>query len=193
MPIWTIVFNSRNGTQPNGNNAETNYSFDFGTLPDGDYKATFSYMGQENDLSISNTHNYRPALVYMNLGSGTIAQAGNASGTAKWQSSNFLGFLDTNRNTNYAYLYAKNKDNSAVFFNRPSTNQITIRVQDNLGALYVDSSSVVLNSYVLTLSLELVKEHHHKMPEKIRELAEDEYYEEVEVSDDEYELPKIFS
>jgi len=188
---YNIVFNSRKGTQPNGNKGDTNYTFDFGILPEGEYEASFTYMGQENDLSISASHNYKIAEVYIDIGKSNDYQAGNNSGTIRYSSSNFMGFLDTNRNTNYAYLYAKKKDNNEVFINRPTNNVVNIKILDNLGALYTDSGGVDLNHYVLVLHLELVREYHNTITKTM--IEDKEEYEEVEVEEEEsYEIPNIF-
>ena len=192
--LYNIIFNSRKGT--GGDRANLTYSFDFGNIPDGEYHATFSYMGEENDLSISASHDYKVANVYMNLGKSNDYEAGNTSGSIQFTNSNFMGFLDTNRNTNYSYLYSKHTDNSPVFINSLANSQVNIRVQDSTGALYLDSGGVALNHYVLVLHLELVKEYDTILTKQIEERIEDEYeYQEVEVEVEEDEnpsIPKIF-
>lgn len=190
MKCFNIIFNSRQGTQPSTNKADSTYTFDFTTIPSGEYRTTFSYMGQENDLSISASHNYKIAQVFMNIGKANDFLAGNNTGTVKYSSTNFMGFLDTNRNTNYAYLYAKEMDNSPVHINRPINNVVNIKILDNLGALYVDSGGVDLNHYVLVLHLELVREYTDIIDIQMLKEDQDEY-EEIEV-EEEYELPKIF-
>ena len=192
--LYNIIFNSRKGT--GGDRANLTYSFDFGNIPDGEYHATFSYMGEQNDLSISAGHDYKVANVYMNLGKANDYEAGDTSGSIKYVNTNFLGFLDTNRNTNYSYLYSKHTDNSPVFINSLPNSQVNIRVQDSTGALYLDSGGVALNHYVLVLHLELVKEYDTVLTKQIEERIEEEYeYEYQEVEEDEADnamIPKIF-
>ena len=188
MKCYNIIFNSRKGTQPTTNKSDSYYTFDFTTIPEGEYRASFTYMGQENDLSISASHNYKIAQVFMDIGKANDFQAGNNSGT-RFISSNFMGFLDTNRNANYAYLYAKKKDNTEIYFNRPTNNVVNIKILDNLGVLYVDSNGADLNHYVLVLHLQLKTEYHNIITKAM--LEDKDEYEEIEV-EEEYELPKIF-
>lgn len=193
MKCYNIIFNSRTGTQPSSNKADSYYTFDFNTIEEGEYRASFTYMGQENDLSISSAHNYKIAQVYIFLGKPNDWEAGNQTGSVKYSNSNFMGFLDTNRNTNFSYLYAKKTDNTEVYINRPTNSLVNIKVLSNLGNLYVDSGGVDLNHYVLTLHLELVKEYVHRIPMRMLKDEEDEYEEvEVEVEEDSFEIPSIF-
>lgn len=187
---YNIIFNALNGTYVTSqllNNM--NYTFDFQTIPDGEYEATFTYSGYENDLSIADTHNYKPAMVFMNIGKANDFQAGNAHGT-KYSSSNFMGFLEPSRSENFAFLYCKHLDNQPVYINRPSSNLVNIQIKTPSGALYTDSATQPLNAYVLVLHLELKKEYKKSISLETLKVDEDEY-EEIEV-EEEYELPKIF-
>ena len=188
--LYNIIFNSRKGTQTN--KADTIYSFDFGNIPDGEYHATFSYMGEENDLSISASHFYKVANVYINLGKANDYEAGNTSGSIKFSNSNFLGFLDTNRNTNYSYLYTEHTDNPPVFINSLANNQVNIRIQDSSVALYTDSAGTALNHYVLVLHLKLIKEYDMSLTKQIEQKVNEYEFEEVEEEEEKYEIPKIF-
>lgn len=187
---YNIVFNSQTGTPVTSTfHNNVNYTFDFQTIPDGEYEATFTYTGYENDLRISASHDYKPAMVFMNIGKANDFLAGNSTGT-NYLSSNFMGFLEPNRSEEFGFLYSKHLDNQPVYINRPSSNIVNIQVRDPAGALYLDSGGGQLNSYVIVLHLEMKKRYKKSISLETLKVDENEY-EEIEV-EEEYELPKNF-
>ena len=50
MPVYNIVLNTQNQVA-GGTNASCSYFFDWGILPRGEYKVTFSYQGGFNTIN----------------------------------------------------------------------------------------------------------------------------------------------
>lgn len=189
MPkCYNIIFNSRKGTFTN--KADITYSFDFKNIPDGEYKATFTYSGEYNATIIASS--YRPAFVYINLGKANDYQAGDITGSNKFVNSNFLGTLFPFISATGSLLSCKRTDNPSVYIHSLANNQVNIKVLNNLDELWTDTAAGQLNHYVLVLHLELVKEYDISLTNRIEQKINEYEYEEVEEEVGTYEIPKIF-
>lgn len=171
--IYTIVFNSRLGNQKNTVLSSTSvvlptqswntYSFDWNLLPAGKYRCQFSFisMGQ---TTLSTVANNKIPTVYMNCGNTNIYGAVDAI-SVKNTTSQYIGFLvQTPLSTTISSLYADKTMNQPFYLERPTNNQMEIKIYDNANppAYWTDATALASGTapfcshYVLTLFMEKI-------------------------------------
>jgi len=174
--VYTILFNSRQGTQKNTVLSSTSavlptqslvtYSMDWGLLPAGKYKCSFSFlsMGQTTLATIANN---KIAEVFIGgLGNTNIYGAVDNIGV-KNSTTRFIGFLTQSPlSTTISALYCDKNMNQPFYIERPNSNQLEIRITDNANPVqfYTDATASApttapfMPHYVMTLYMELVKD-----------------------------------
>lgn len=171
--IYTILFNSRLGNQKNTVLSSTSavlptqswvtYSMDWNLLPAGKYKCSFSFlsMGQTTLLTIANN---KIPMVTMNLGNTEIYQAVDNIGVKNTTSQNIGMLIQNPLSATISALYADKTMNSPFYLERPTNNQMEIRIMDNANtpAFWTDATASTSTTapfcphYVLTLYMEKI-------------------------------------
>lgn len=150
MVAYTVVLNSLKGT---GNNNQKTYLFDWSAFQSGRYSVTFSYIGLLDALDGS-----KSALLHIQLGGSKVYTTGT---TIAAQPFAFVGTLRVGTLTQAPpsnYLVADSKTNPPIFLDsRPYSQQFTVEVQDETGALFLDTIPADINGYVLTLCFTLLE------------------------------------
>jgi len=152
---FNIVLNSQQvSASSSGNPNDCTYEFNWTNIPQGKYKMSFSYKGQNNSDFIANDS---PQL-FLSLGATpSCYQASNANGSVV---SNFIGSLhaETHSATEVVF-YANIQDNPDVFFDSiPTSGPIRLQVyRANFTTLFTTiTTNQNLANYVMILSFEQV-------------------------------------
>jgi len=147
MKIFNVCCDSNtNVSQVNGT-SETQYYFDWNKLPEGQYKVTFSFMSDDETLTLS------PVMtLWTDLNSGdSTFQAGN--GTCPMIG--FLGtLLPTKHGANGAY-YAGSTQNPPVLMYKPNNSFFKVYLRN--GLTFNNYVAYVTTPYVLMMNFELVE------------------------------------
>lgn len=170
---YTIIFNSKSGTQKNTVLSSTSvvlptyswqtYSMDWNLLPQGKYKCRFSFLSQVQTSLITIANSKIPQ-VYLNLGNSNIFE-GVANIGVKNTTSQSIGILALTPLSNaLSVLYADANLNQPFYIQRPTNNQMEIRILDSNAtpAFYTDATALAAGTapfcphYVLTLYMELI-------------------------------------
>jgi hypothetical protein len=155
---YNVVLNSTFCTSDTSTNvvADKNYYIDWSaTLPDKNFKLTFTFMSETNTITQMAT---LPIITidFLNQGNIDICQP-----TYQATSSNILGLiyptiLDTT--TDLAYFRAEKNFNNSIYLSRPRQNNFNVQIKTNgsPSVLWTDEAATPLSmaQYVLILSFE---------------------------------------
>jgi len=153
---FSIFINSRtNAVDSGGLNAEKSFRFNFNAFKQGHYKVSFTFVGNENNVSPST-----PAYLSIDFGSNQqvyFPERFNSS----FQNSKALGLLYPHySNINpQGHLQALFGDNAPVVMQRPNTSQFTVYVRNDQNDPYTDAAAAnELTPYLLMLKFEYISE-----------------------------------
>lgn len=152
MVAYTVVLNSVNGVGQF--NTQKTYLFDWSVFQSGKYLVSFSYIGKDDILKGT-----KLPLLYAQLGGSKVYTTGTTIASHPFA---FLGALrvGTLSNDGTTHLQAENQTNPPIFLDsRPSSQQFTVEIQDETGALFLDQGVPIgdINGYVLTLFFTLLE------------------------------------
>jgi len=148
MKDYTVVFNSRKFATGAVRNDLT-YQFDWSQFADEDYKVSFTYTADVNNLNTPET-----VQVLMNLGGNMHSFETASSNYAN--KSLYLGCLRFNTATVSA-LEANTTQNASIYLKgRPTNQSPRIQILDGAGDPFLDTAGTQPNHYILTLKLERV-------------------------------------
>ena len=147
--IYNFILFSDIGT---GTSVANKYFFiDWARLPDSRYKLTFSFTSSTVALSTT----FEAMLYISELGCSNNTVVFVPSGSSAYNAG-FIGLLRDS--TNAAYIQANIIDNPPSFIrNRPTSNQINVRIHQNLSTLGTDYTPLPTR-YTLILSFEQLDE-----------------------------------
>jgi hypothetical protein len=152
---FNIVLNSQQvSAASSGNNNDCTYEFNWTNIPQGKYKMSFSYKGQNNSDFVSNDS---PQLFLQMNATPSCYQASNANGSVI---STYIGSLhaETHAATEVVF-FANILDNPDVFFDSlPTSGPIRVKVfRANFTTLFTTVTTAQnLANYVMVLSFEQV-------------------------------------
>ena len=152
---FNIVLNSQQvSASSSGNPNNCTYEFNWTNIPQGKYKMSFSYKGQNNSDFVSNDS--PQIFLHMNA-TPSCYQASNANGSVI---STYIGALhaETHDATNIVF-YANLTDNPDVFFDSlPTSGPIQVKVfRANFTTPFTTVTTAQnLANYVMVLSFEQV-------------------------------------
>ena len=147
--IYNFILFSDVGT---GTSVANKYFFvDWNRLPDSRYKLTFAFTSSTVTLSTT----FEAMLYISELGCCNNTVVFPQSGSSAYNAG-FIGFLRDS--TNATYIQTNTIDNPPSFLrNRPTSNQINIRIHQNLSTLGTDYTPLPTR-YTLILSFEQLDE-----------------------------------
>jgi hypothetical protein len=151
---FNIVLNSQQvSTSSSGNPNDCTYEFNWTNIPQGKYKMSFSYKGQNNSDFVSNDS---PQIFLQMNATPSCYQASNANGSVV---STYIGSLhaETHSATQIVF-FANVLDNPDVFFDSlPTSGPIQVKVfRSNFTTLFTTLAGSNLANYVMVLSFEQV-------------------------------------
>ena len=150
--IYNFILFSDIGT---GTVANKYFFVDWNRLPDSRYKLTFSFTSSTVALSTT----FEAMLYISELGCSNNTVVFAPSGSSAYNAG-FIGLLRDS--TNAAYIQANVIDNPPSFIrNRPTSNQINVRIHQNLSTLGTDYTPLPTR-YTLILSFEQLDEDENK-------------------------------
>jgi len=144
---YTIVFNSI--IAPNSVIGET-FNYDWGQLPNGPYKVTFSFVS-----TIDTLVNTTIPIVYIDLCQQCSIMASPTGGNGL--KNNYLGCLQYSGTGANNYLYANTNTNPPIYINgRPNNNNVCVEIHTNQSGGMTNYSPTAWE-YIMTLNLELME------------------------------------
>ena len=152
---FNIVLNSQQvSTASSGNNNDCTYEFNWTNIPQGKYKMSFSYKGQNNSDFVSNDS---PQVFLQMNATPSCYQASNANGSVI---STYIGALhaETHSATEVVF-FANLTDNPDVYYESlPTSGPIRLQAfRANFTTLFTTiTSNQNLANYVMVLSFEQV-------------------------------------
>ena len=151
---FNIVLNSQQvSASSSGNPNDCTYEFNWTNIPQGKYKMSFSYKGQNNSDFVSNDS--PQVFLHMNA-TPSCYQASNANGSVI---STYIGSLhaETHAATEIVF-FANVVDNPDVYFdNIPTSGPIQVKVfRANFTTPFTTFAGSNLANYVMVLSFEQV-------------------------------------
>ena len=139
--IYNVVFEGTNAPETASSKV---YYYDWGVLPDGQYKVTFSFSSRIQTLT-----NTTVANIFMDLGQ-FLPQATVNGSTPRID---YLGSLKYSGTGTNQFLFAGVTDNPPIYLNtRPMNNNVHILIQNNTVA--EQTYGIVNDAYTLCLSFE---------------------------------------
>jgi len=142
--IYTVVFNGDVSTLTL--TTSNIFFYDWGQLPEGEYKVSFSFIS-----GIATLINTNCANVHIDLGQNANMSTSNGQGIK----SGYLGFLRFSGTGASNYLFASTVDNPPVYLmNRPANNRVMVEIKTSTNSIETNYSPVPV-AYTLCLSFEL--------------------------------------
>ena len=143
--IYTVVFEGANsGEAP----PRTEFFYDWGVMPSGRYRVTFSFSSIVQTITGTSVPN-----IYIDLGQFTPQAVVNGN----QQRIGYLGSLKYSAVGTNQYLYAKVDDNPPLYLNtRPYNNNVIINIFDNRYPTENVEYNISNNQFTLCLSFELL-------------------------------------
>jgi len=143
--IYNVVFEGALASEPA---PRTTFYYDWGKLPDGQYKVTFSFSSIIQTVVGTSIGN-----IYLDLGQFSTMAVANG----KQQRVGYLGSLKTSGiGVNKSY-FASVDDNPPIYLNtRPCKNNIIIQIFDNSSPTEDVEFNISNNAFTLCLSFELL-------------------------------------
>ena len=151
--IFNFILFSDIGT---GTSVANKYFFvDWNRLPDSRYKLTFSFVSSTLTVATS----FEAMLYISELGCSNNTVVFAPSGTSAYNAG-FIGIIRDNNNA--LYLSTGTTDNPPSYLrNRPTSNQINVRIHQNLSTLGTDYTPLPTR-YTLILSFEQLDDDENK-------------------------------
>lgn len=152
---FNIVLNSQQvSASSSGNPNDCTYEFNWSNLPQGKYKMSFSYKGQNNSDFVSNDS----PQVFLSLGNVPSVYQANGSGGSVV--SNWIGSLhaETHAATEIVF-YANLQDNPDVYYDSlPTSGPIRVQIyRANFTTLFTtNTTNQNLANYVMAMTFEQV-------------------------------------
>jgi hypothetical protein len=152
---FNIVLNSQQvSASSSGNNNDCTYEFNWTNIPQGKYKMSFSYKGQNNSDFVSNDS----PQIFLSLGATpSVYQANGSSGSVV---STWIGSLHAETHAAaQVVFYANLQDNPDVYFDHlPTSGPIRVQVyRENFTTPFTTvTGGLELANYVMALSFEQV-------------------------------------
>jgi hypothetical protein len=144
--IYTVLFQGINSSEAP---SRTVFYYDWGQLPDGQYKVTFSFSSPVQTVSGASVAN-----IFMDLGGFSPIATVNGNQTRI----GYLGSLKYSAVGANQYLYASADDNPPLYLNtRPYNNTVKINVYENIYPTENVEYNLSNNQFTLCLSLELLE------------------------------------
>ena len=110
--VYNVVLNSALGTV-NNNFQQYTFFYNWGQIPEGKYKVTFSFMSSQGNLTNASVCN-----LFIDLGQKNITFANNISGTLVIKyTRQFLGMLRYSGTGANTYLFCEANMNSPIYLN----------------------------------------------------------------------------
>jgi len=150
MASYNIILNSVNGV--GSLNSNKVYYIDMNLLKPNDkpYEMSFSFISKVNNLA-----SFSIPMVYLDLTQCNTYEANNTTGLSV---SKYIGNLLPSQISSSAFLYINSYDNVPLYIDNLSIfNQLNVQIKTETGALWTDSVSADINSYVMNISLKPVK------------------------------------
>ena len=150
---FNIVLNSQQvSASSSGNPNDCTYEFNWTNIPQGKYKMSFSYKGQNNSDFVSNDS----PQIFLSLG--TVPSVYQANGSGGSVVSNWIGSLHAETHAGaQVVFYANLQDNPDVYYDSlPTSGPIRVQVyRDNFTTLFTTvTTNQDLANYVMCLSFE---------------------------------------
>ena len=151
---FNIVLNSQQvSTSSSGNPNDCTYEFNWTNIPQGKYKMSFSYKGQNNSDFVSNDS----PQIFLSLG--TVPSVYQASGANGSVVSNWIGSLHAETHAAAQVVFFANiLDNPEVYYESlPTSGPIRVQVyRANFTTIFTTNAGSDLANYVMCLSFEQV-------------------------------------
>jgi hypothetical protein len=139
---FNVVFQS---TIPSQTTIGEVFFYDWGQMPEGLYKLTFTFF-----CGIANLTNTYPANIFCNLGQSTQMATVNAGQFR----SGYLGMLLPSGTGASQFLYAETTTNPPTYMTRPTNNRVFIEIHTNQLS-FEENYPVNVGEYTLCMSFEL--------------------------------------
>ena len=144
--IYNVLFNSAKGT---GTVESKTYYFDWGMMPQGEYKGSFSFISDSGVTTVACCN------IFMDLGQELSYSAMSPTGEQLSSGYYYIGSAAVTGIGANSNLYSTAQDNPPFsVLGRPSQNQVTIRILQNDANQSAYPTDLI---YSLTLSLELIQ------------------------------------
>lgn len=141
--IYNVVFQS---AIPSQTTVGEIFYYDWGQMPEGEYKVTFCFTS-----AIATLVNTTIANIFVDLGQGTPI----ASVDGSCYKSHYLGMLRPTATGASSYLFADLNGNPPIYLmNRPNNNRVFVQIHANTGTFETNYSPVP-GAYTLCMSFEL--------------------------------------
>lgn len=152
---FNIVLNSQQvSTSSSGNPNDCTYEFNWSNIPQGKYKMSFSYKGQNNSDFVSDDS----PQVFLSLG--TVPSVYQANGSVGSVVSTWIGSLRVETHSDNEVAFVANlQDNPDVYYDSmPTSGPIRVRVfRSNFTTPFTTTTGTLnLANYVMALSFEQV-------------------------------------
>lgn len=150
--VYNVVLNSALGTVNSSFNQYT-FFYNWGQIPEGRYKVTFSFMSSAGTLTNTSVCN-----VFIDLGQKNITFGNNISGSLVIKyTRQYLGMLRYTGTGANTYLFAEENMNAPIYLNnRPTNNNIVVYMRNSDFAQNSYSLTTAPNNYSLVLNFELL-------------------------------------
>ena len=151
---FNIVLNSQQvSTSSSGNPNDCTYEFNWTNIPQGKYKMSFSYKGQNNSDFVSNDS---PQIC---LSLGTVPSVYQANGSNGSVVSNWIGSLHAETHAAAQVVFFANiLDNPEVYYESlPTSGPVRVQIyRANFTTPFTTNAGSDLANYVMCLSFEQV-------------------------------------
>ena len=149
MPIYNVLINSNNRVAGGATTSLATYYFDWGIMEQGEYLLTWGFTS-----SNVNTTSNRVALISTNLGQCNVFTA--SSTNVRASTTSIIGSIIPNENDTSSFLYGDRNTNGVIRLNRPTNNEFTVEIRTLDGLLYVDTATLPLPEYLLSLNFQKI-------------------------------------
>ena len=148
MKIYNVCCDSNTNVSQNNGTSDTQYYFDWSKLPEGQYKVTFSFVNDDETITLS------PIMtIWTDLNSGdSTYQAGNGT-TVVSPMIGFLGLVIPSKHGANGIYEAGSTYNPPVLMHKPNNNFFRVFLRNGLTT--TPYTAFVTTPYVLMLNFEL--------------------------------------
>lgn len=150
--VYNVVLNSALGTAV-GAFIQYTFFYNWGQIPEGRYKVTFSFMSSAGNLTNTSVCN-----VFIDLGQKNITFGNNISGSLVIKyTRQYLGMLRYSGTGANTYLFAEENMNAPIYLNnRPTNNNVNVYMRNSDFAQNSYSFTTAPANYSLVLNFELL-------------------------------------
>ena len=150
--IYNVILNpvNRSNTNALDNISRSQYYFDWTTIPEGEYKLSFTFASTYNETQLDFI-----ACLHVNLGQSRNFKSNSLR--VQSQTTNQIGILiPYDSSTTTSILYSDQNINHPMIIQRPTSNVFNVDILTNeaVPRTWFDFNNAPLDGYVLTLSLE---------------------------------------